>query len=257
MPTDIFGKDIKIAAGPIGRAETFEVYVGNTADVGTSDFLGLAQGIGNTYSRPLQRIYDLASHSTFTVSGRTMGTLTINRLVGKSHGDIGSSRGGARYPTASSFLRSVNTNPFFELDGNRGGTVVFKERTTGASWVCSGCYISQQGVTVETNGILVTENIVIEYQKLREKQVFPRSTDSSSTHQGDPSYPVPTTIKDPEVPETVKEAAAKLNDWPAHEATGADYRDTIIGALPFGTIPKSVVRDAITDAKEVIRRLFD
>jgi len=154
---DIFGKNIRIAPGPLGRAETYEVYVG-TAGSSSSSFVGLSQGIQNSYNQPLQRVYELGSFNTYMVSGRPIGTLSITRLVGKAVGPLGVGN-----PTLLSLLSA----PFLQVDGSGGGTMTFKERTTGQEWVCSGCYVTQESSGVDANGILVSEQVAIEYQSLK------------------------------------------------------------------------------------------
>ena len=160
--TDVFGKNITIADGPLGRAETFEVWVGTagaTAADAKSTFLGLAQGIQNSYSQPLQRVYELGNFRSYMVSGRATGSLQITRLVGKA----GTSK---ITPTLYSVLFLVGDNVFFKVDGSKGGTMIFKDRVTGAKWSAEGCYITQTGVGVDANGVLISENVAIEYQKL-------------------------------------------------------------------------------------------
>jgi len=151
---DIFGKNIKAAPGPIGRAETYEVYVGVPGTSGSS-FVGLTQGIQNSYNQPLQRVYELGSFNTYMVSGRPIGTLSITRLVGLAVG--------ADNPT----LLTLLSDAFLQVDGSGGGTMTFKERTTGQEWVCSGCYVTQESSGVDANGILVSEQVAIEYQSLK------------------------------------------------------------------------------------------
>jgi hypothetical protein len=158
---DIFGKEITIAPGPIGRAETFEVYA---IGEGTSNetFIGLAQGIQNTYSRPTEIIQDLTDYRAFTVTGRPTGNLSISRLVGRAMGDSETPSG----PTIVSLLAEFSGDPFFTSDGSSGGKIVFTEVTTGAGWQCSGCHVTQETVSAEVNGIVISEQIVISYHKL-------------------------------------------------------------------------------------------
>ena len=157
MANDIFGKNVKIGAGPLGRAETFEVRIAD------SGFIGLAQGVQNSYSQPLQRVYELGSFTTYMVSGRALGNLNITRLVGKD-----SSKNPA---TLVEILKRASAGTSaLEVDGSRGATVTLTEKTTGYQWILSGCYVSTENTQTDSNGILVSENIVIEYQKMETKQ---------------------------------------------------------------------------------------
>ena len=160
MAEDIFGKNITVAAGPLGRAETFEVYVGAQGSA-ANFFLGLAQNLQNSYSQPLTRVYELGNYNTYMVSGRAQGTLQIGRLVGVAHGSALSGK-----PTLHAVLEGIAGNAFFHVDGSPGGSMRFRDRVTGAEWVATGCYVTQLGVGVDANGILISENVAIEYQKL-------------------------------------------------------------------------------------------
>jgi hypothetical protein len=165
---DIFGKNIAVSPGPIGRAETFEVYIGQTGG-NASIFVGLAQGVQCSYNQPLQRIYELGSFNAYMVSGRSIGNMSITRLVGKALGDTGGAS--AASPTlVSLFARAGggvgNANPFFNVDGGAGGRMVFIERTSGAKWTANGCYVTQESTGVDANGILVSEQIAIEFHSL-------------------------------------------------------------------------------------------
>jgi hypothetical protein len=192
MPLDIFGKNVKVAAGPLGRAETFEVYIGAEGS-SSQAFVGLAQGVQNSYNQPLQRVYELGSFNHYMVSGRPIGTLSITRLVGTAVGDplAGGGVGGAAFPTIVSLFESVAgptvSNVFFKVDGSRGGVMTFRERTTGAKWICSGCYVTQESTGVDANGILVSEQIAIEYQRLEmETGDFSSDPNNVDIEQGEP-----------------------------------------------------------------------
>ena len=161
MAKDIFGKNVLVSPGPLARAETFEVYVG---DPGSSTFIGLAQGVQNSYSQPLQRVNELGSFRAYMVSGRPDGSLSITRLVGKPGGGVPAT-------TLISLFQNIAGGNFLEIDGSRGGTITLKDRITGAQWVASGCYITQETTGVDANGVMVSEQIAIQYQKLEYVEV--------------------------------------------------------------------------------------
>ena len=150
---DIYGKAVTVQQGPLAKSETTKIFIG-----GAKDPVGLAQNVQIGYGQALTRVYEIGSLNTYMVSGRTQGTVSMDRMVGKSS-------------NGNKTLRQILGDDFFVVEQggdskNAGGVMRLKDQTVGVEYICTGCYVTQSSTGIDSNGSIVTENISMEVQKV-------------------------------------------------------------------------------------------
>jgi len=154
---DIFGKDTKYGRSIISTSEEMVLILPGTAasgtdstNSGTSGFL--VQGVTIQYGQSVNRLFEIGSHYTYFVPGRSAGTCQINRIVGNA--DLATLLGGAG---SGMFTAAPET-----------GTkqITLHDNKNGINYKLSGCVVEAYTTATDANGILVTEGVAIQFASL-------------------------------------------------------------------------------------------
>jgi len=143
--------------------------------------LGIVQNVNVTFAQNISRIYDVSNGGAsavggivpvFYVGGRTQGSATIGRVIGPKSGDIClfyqvmgnvcapqdivfTFSGGCGYPQASS-TSAAGTVP---TQVAAFGTGTSETGFNSVSYSLEGCVATQIGVQVNSNDMIVNENV--------------------------------------------------------------------------------------------------
>jgi len=155
MP-DIFGKNQKYTPLDFTTSDLMVLQVGL---IPPGDEY-LVQNVAFQYNQPLNRIYEIGSSKVFFANGRSIGTLQIGRIVGQKH--------------IIELLGPPGVG-VWSTDLSKGTpasrTVLFKKRGGGnlganLQYVLTGCIVESYGVATDANGLLVQENVSMQFAGL-------------------------------------------------------------------------------------------
>ncbi len=163
---DIFGKDQKYAATNILTADIMRLKVGDLAT--GAEYL--VQNVQIQYNQPINRIFEIGSSNVYFAPGRSVGSLQIGRIIGKESlvavlGPVGTgvwTTNVEQGDAASRTLTFANTAP----PGEGGALGGFED---AIAWIISGGVVESYGLGADANGLLVQENVQIQFAGLEFK----------------------------------------------------------------------------------------
>lgn len=142
--------------------------------------LGIVQNVNVTFAQNISRIYDVSNGGNssvsgkvpvFYVGGRTQGNATIGRVIGPKSGDICSFyevmgnvcapqdltftfSGGCGYGQASAINAGTTSTATSSFGTGNSATGV-----NTVAYVLEGCVSTQLGITVNSNDMIINENV--------------------------------------------------------------------------------------------------
>ena len=157
MARDLYGKQTQFGDTGILTADVMKMSVPGGGDV-EQGFL--VQNVTIQYNQPLNRIYEIGSNLVYFAPGRSIGTMQMGRIIGGEPIDsIFGTTGEGVWTTRGVgqdgrviLLSSVGTAP-----------------DTGAPSVTfrvNGAVIESYGFATDANGLLVQENVTIQFAGL-------------------------------------------------------------------------------------------
>lgn len=171
-PSDYVGKFIEgetviIAAGP----PVFDADSINNAD--QFHVIGLTQNIGITSGQQVQRVFELGSRKGFLVAGRGAGSIQIAKVWMNSDSLMGALYRGVDDEEKEGLFRDPGfdhkyTNLQSELFHTPLGLLIMihdqdDEMVSGSFFEC--CYIASKRWGVSARGLVVAENVQIQYEE--------------------------------------------------------------------------------------------
>jgi hypothetical protein len=167
-----------IAAGP-PRLQNIP-NIGTAADVVTPAItqpIGMVQQFSLSHQRAFSRVFELGSERSYFISGRTNGQISLSRVY--YHGP---SLLRMLYAAKSDLATPVTVLPFTTLAGVASAadpnphnvkirpgfsikTVDSNEQTIGAVYA-EGCYVPSHSFSVDANGLMVQENVSIQFERI-------------------------------------------------------------------------------------------
>ena len=150
---DIYGKNQKYVPMDFTTADIMILQVGL---IPPGDEY-LVQNVAFQYNQPLNRLYEIGSANVYFANGRPIGTLQIGRIVGQRH---------------ISELLGPPGQGVWSTDLSKGTpaarTIIFKKRGGGnlganLQYIITGAVVESYGVATDANGLLVQENISMQY----------------------------------------------------------------------------------------------
>jgi len=161
---DIFGKNQTYRATNIVTADEMSLIVGTGADqLAGGEFL--VQNISIQYNQPVNRLFEIGTAFVYFAPGRSIGSLQIGRIIGRK--------------SLTAILGPTGQGPW-TTDLARGGpgsrTLTFRNRGGGIAggglpiaYILTGIVVESYGVATDANGLLVQENVAMQYAGLEIK----------------------------------------------------------------------------------------
>jgi hypothetical protein len=118
----------------------------------------LVQQMQVTYAQSINRLYEVGAPSIYYVGGRTQGQLTIGRVIGPTgsvceiyseYGDVCKAKG------------NIINLTLEETDCSEGGEGTGKTRL-----ILKGCVITQIGISVQAQDMIINENLAMMFSSL-------------------------------------------------------------------------------------------
>ena len=150
---DIFGKNQKYVPMDFTTSDIMILQVGLIPP--GEEYL--VQNIAFQYNQPLNRLYEIGTSNVYFANGRPIGTLQIGRIVGQRH--------------ITELLGAPGLG-VWSTDLSKGSpasrTILFKKRGGGnlganLQYVITGGVIESYGVATDANGLLVQENVSMQF----------------------------------------------------------------------------------------------
>lgn len=163
MP-DIFGKSQTFRATNIVTADEMALIVGTGADqLAGGEFL--VQNVAIQYNQPLNRIFEIGTSYVYFAPGRSIGSVQIGRIIGRK--------------SLTAILGPTGQGPWTTnlASGSAGSrTLTFRNRGGGLAggglpiaFIITGAVVDGYAVATDANGLLVQENVSIQYASLEIK----------------------------------------------------------------------------------------
>lgn len=147
---------------PVDAAKiTFAAGGGNTFGVGM-----LTQNIQINYQQQINRLYEVGSNSTYFVGGRTQGQLAIGRVIGPRGVQV------AFYTKYGNMCNARDNTINFSSSGDcsTGASVasgsIGAADGTGAKYTMKFCVITNIGISVGAQDMIVNENLQLLFVSL-------------------------------------------------------------------------------------------
>lgn len=150
---DVYGKNQQYGATSFVTADTMILIVsGDAGDI--TEYL--VQQVAIQYARPLNRIYEIGSSNTYFAPGRAAGTCQISRIVGEYLITtlLGGEGEGLWIPDGNVEDKVLR---FFNFNEGMAASLAFK---------MTGAIIDNYGMVNDANGMLVQENVSIQFAGL-------------------------------------------------------------------------------------------
>jgi len=154
---DIFGKKIDIIGLCLAVVDGLEILPGG----GVS--LHLIQNATLQYNRQVNRLHSLHDSNTYVGFGRTVGTLSMTKMIG-----LAPNMGSWSSILPDGFNKYRNSNP-------GGATIAIYAKTDGtgdiqrekvSSYILRGCYVNSVGVDSNVGGITILETVGIDFMEV-------------------------------------------------------------------------------------------
>jgi hypothetical protein len=157
--TDIFGLKTEFGDTQILTADFLTLRVGGT-DTTRKGFL--VQNVTLQYNQPLNRVYEVGTGLVYFAPGRAIGTMQLGRIIGDR--------------PLSGMIPEAQGIWTAREKGNR--TVTLKSTGTVPMTISiSGAVIESYGFAADANGLLVQENVTIQFASL----TFPGGAAAAAT----------------------------------------------------------------------------
>ena len=157
--SDIFGKETKFGDTSILTAD---VLILSVAGKNTTQKGFLVQNVTLQYNQPLNRIYEVGSEYVYFAPGRPIGSMQIGRIIGNQPLsqliEAGTGIWTAKDPNAGDRQITLTRQG---LPGVIAGALV-----PALTISISGAVIESYGFAADANGLLVQENITIQFAAL-------------------------------------------------------------------------------------------
>ena len=159
--SDIFGKETKFGNTSILTADVLTLSV---AGKDTTQKGFLVQNVTLQYNQPLNRIYEVGSEYVYFAPGRPIGSMQIGRIIGVQPLSqlipAGTGIWSAKDPNAGDRQITLKRQPG-TIPGGIAGALV-----PALTISISGAVIESYGFAADANGLLVQENITIQFAAL-------------------------------------------------------------------------------------------
>jgi len=165
MP-DIYGKDQTYGATNILTADVMVLRIADSEIPGSAGEY-LVQNVAIQYNQPINRVFEIGSSLVFFAPGRSIGTCQIGRIVGLKAitdviGPAGTGIWSARINNSGENQTAKRTLEFFRRDGEEG----LGGETPPLRYKCTGCIVESYGIATDANGLLVQENVQVQFAGL-------------------------------------------------------------------------------------------
>jgi hypothetical protein len=150
--TDIYGKETEFGNTTILTADGISMNVLGKDAVATGF---LVQNITLQYNQPLNRIYEIGSNRVYFAPGRSVGSMQLGRIIGAAPITTLLGESGTGVWTTAGIAAGDRT---ITLVGTKAGLRV--------QYKITGAVIESYGFSTDANGILVQENVTIQFASL-------------------------------------------------------------------------------------------
>lgn len=165
MTTDIYGKSTQYRATDFVTADTMTMKFGGGVDqLAAGEYL--VQNVAIQYANPKNRIYEIGTSYVYFAPTRSIGSCQIGRIIGRKPiiallGQPGHGMWTTDFCTGNEqertiiFLRRQPINP----PPTSSGAIVL-------AYTLTGCVVESYGISTNANGVLVTENVTLQFAGL-------------------------------------------------------------------------------------------
>ncbi len=151
---DVFGKNTKFADHNILTADTLLLNIAGK-DTNVPGFL--VQNITLQYNQPLNRIYEVGSEFVYFSPGRPIGSIQIGRIIGQQPFSKFISTGPKTIWSAKGVSKSNRTITLKKTPNSTGPNITI---------IITGAIVESYGFAADANGLLVQENVAIQFAGL-------------------------------------------------------------------------------------------
>ena len=145
---DIFGRRV-IPVGGVYSSDTAVMTVSGATSSGVG---ALVQNVECTYTQQINQIFELGSNQVYMQLGRAQGQLSVGKILSTSDFDralFNSCKGGG------TVIIEATSGCFGAANGSAGATL-------------TGVFITQYGITMTTQDLLIRENLVAVFTGMQE-----------------------------------------------------------------------------------------
>jgi hypothetical protein len=136
---------------PVDAAKiAFSAGDGNAFGIGM-----LTQNIQISYQQQINRLYEIGTNNTYFVGGRTQGQIAIGRIIGPRALQV------AFYAKYGDMCQAKSNNINLTTGGTCDGTA-----TAGAKFSMKYCVITNIGIAIGAQDMIVNENLQMMYVSL-------------------------------------------------------------------------------------------
>jgi len=158
---DIYGKNTEFGKTSILTADVMSIIVEGGLGKDATGFL--IQNVTVQYNQPLNRIYEIGSNKVYFAPGRSIGSMQLGRIIGQN--------------TISKVLGPTGTKLWTTQDITAGDRHITLKGTSTFGGGCavtveykiSGAVVESYGFAADANGLLVQENVTIQFASLNFK----------------------------------------------------------------------------------------
>jgi hypothetical protein len=158
MARDLYGKNTQFGDTSILTADIMKMSV---AGGGNIEQGFLVQNVTIQYNQPLNRIYEIGTNLVYFAPGRSIGTMQMGRIVGKEPitGIFGAT--GSGIWTTKGIGQAARVILLSSI-GTTGGSA----DAPAVTFKVNGAVIESYGFATDANGLLVQENVTIQFAGL-------------------------------------------------------------------------------------------
>ena len=154
MP-DIYGKNTKYGNNVLTTTNTMKLIASNGGDMVEY----LVQQVAIQYNQPLNRIYEIGSDFVYFAPGRAVGSCQIGRIIGETLiTDLLGNAGEGMWKPGT----DADDHTMIFTDNGDGSF----ESISRVHYKLTGCIVESYSVAGDANGMLMQENVTIQFAGL-------------------------------------------------------------------------------------------